>query len=461
MELPKGILPKVLLFSSADGEFASMIASNFVHEGFIVEALCKDDHVLACSSAVARAFRYSLSRQLGSLRAAIVSSRPDLIVCCDDPARYALTRLHRASANSTDPESQEIRALIGRSLGKPEHFDLAEEKSRLLEALKDTEVRMPLSLGVPNAEALDEICRMLTFPVVLKRDRTFGGRGVIICRDRDEAMRGYRQLAAAPTLRDSMRDLVRKGDASALKNYLLPSASVIAAQAYIEGRPANRSVGCSSGEVIAGLTVVALKTDRDDITGPATVVEIVQNAEIDRMASLIVKRLGLSGICGFDFVIETRTGLPYLLELNPRATPTCHLGRAHDSDICGALRRAFGGGLPATKTAVHQGDVAGPIALFPGELRRDPASSYVVSGYHAAPWNDQKVLMKIFRHLHRFADERGHDTRPLQSLLADHGIQVALTSEGEAFKVGVLARRLWRSLKDWGAVATQFEKLAQ
>ena len=426
-----------------------MIAANFAKEGFTVEALCRDGHVLACSSAVDRRFRYSLARPFASLRAAITSGEPDLSVCCDDPARYALTRLYRASAAAKDAASRRIAALVERSLGNPDYFELAEEKSHLLETLKDTAVRMPPSLEIPDAAALDGICRTLAFPLVLKRDRTFGGRGVIICRNQDEAIRGYGQLASSPTLRDSLRELVRKGDLSALKDYLVPSPPVIVAQAYIEGRPANRAIGCWAGEVVAGLTVVALKTDRDDIAGPATVVEIVHDAEIDQMASLIVKRLGLSGICGFDFVIEAGTGLPYLLELNPRATPTCHLGRARDSNICGALRRALGGTPTETRSGTDdQTDIAGPIALFPGELRRDPASPYVVSGYHAAPWEDREVLMKVFRHLHRFAVEHGHDTSPLQRLLDDRGIDVVLTSEGEGLKAGDIGKRLRRGLKN-------------
>ncbi len=439
--------PKVLLFSSMDGDFAPMIASNFVREGCVVEALCKAEHVLACSSAVARWFRYSFTRPLHSLRRAVVSSRPDLIVCSDDAARHTLTRLHRSSVNNDSIASREMAALIARSLGNPEYFVLAEEKSRLLEMLKGTEVRMPRSIAVPNAEALEDICRTLTFPLVLKRDRTFGGQGVIICRNHNEVVRGYRRLTSPPTLRDSLRELVRKGDFHAVENYFFPSTPVIVAQAYVEGRPANRAVGCWSGEVIAALTVVALKTDRDDVTCPATVVEIARNAEIDRTAALIVKRLGLSGICGFDFVIESSTGLPYFLELNPRATPTCFLGQAVDSDICKALRHAVGGNPQQARCiAVSHGEITGPIALFPGELRRDPNSSYVISGYHAAPWDDPLVLAKIFGHLQRFAIEHGHDPAHLQRLLADRGIQAVISPQAEAHTFRGLTGRLWSVL---------------
>jgi len=386
---------KILLFSSTDGDFAPMIASRFVRLHFAVDALCPGNHVLACSAAVARVFRYGFARPLRNLRAAIEASRPDLIIPCDDPARYALTKLHGASARRDDPKSIETRTLIERSLGQRAHLGLAEEKSRLLATLADSGVRLPLTLPIASAEALEEACQRLKYPVVLKRDRTFGGMGVVICRSREEAACGYQRLTSRPTMRDTLRQIFRKADFWAITNHFAASHPAVTAQAYIGGRPANRAVGCWEGKVVAGLTVVALKTNEDNPVKPATVVQIVHNEEIDRMAAIVVKGLGLSGICGLDFMIETGTDLPYFIELNPRATPTCHLGRACETDICTALHYAIEGTLPDDGIAME--DLSEPIALFPGELRRDPRSPYLSSGYHAVPWDDPKVLMQILR----------------------------------------------------------------
>jgi glutathione synthase/RimK-type ligase-like ATP-grasp enzyme len=386
---------KVLLFSSMDGEFAPLIASRLKRMDVAVDALCPSHHVLAYSAAVAKVFRFGFATPLSNLSAAIAASAAGLIIPCDDTARYTLSRLYRANADSSDSKSVEARALIERSLGQREHFQLAEEKSQLLAALADSGVRLPRSLPIEGKNALEQICRTLKFPVVLKRDRTYGGTGVAICRDLEEVIGAYQRLTSPPTLRDTMRQVIRKANFSALRDLFGAPQSAVVAQAYIEGRPANRAVGCWQGKILAGLTVVAIETSENNPTRPSTVVQIVRNEEIDRMAEIVVGKLGLSGTCGLDFVIETGTELPYFLELNPRATPTCHLGRAIDSDVCAALSHAIMGTPP--DDVIPEKDTDGPIALFPGELKRDPCSPYLYSSYHAVPWDDPKVLVQMLK----------------------------------------------------------------
>jgi hypothetical protein len=58
--------------------------------------------------------------------------------------------------------------------------------------------------------------------------------------------------------------------------------------------------------------------------GPATVVRVIDHPAMAEAARRMVRRLGLSGFSGFDFIIA-ETGEPVLLELNPRLTPTSHL----------------------------------------------------------------------------------------------------------------------------------------
>ena len=386
---------KVLLFSSMDGDFAPLIASRLKRMDVVVDALCPSHHVLAYSAAVTQVFRFGFATPLSNLSAAIAASAADLIISCDDTARYTLSKLYRANAHSSDSKSVEARKLIERSLGQREHFQLAEEKSQLLAALADSGVRLPRTLPIEGKNTLAEVCSTLKFPVVLKRDRTYGGTGVAICRDLEEAIQEYKRLSSPPALRDILRQVIRKANFSALKDLFGVPQSAVVAQAYVDGRPANRAVSCWQGKALAGLTVIAIETSENNPTRPATVVQIVRNEEIDRMTEIVVSKLGLSGLCGLDFVLETGTELPYFLELNPRATPTCHLGRTIDSDVCGALGRAIMGTAP--DDAMPGKDTDGPIALFPGELRRDPCSPHLFNAYHAVPWDDPKVLVQILR----------------------------------------------------------------
>jgi hypothetical protein len=58
--------------------------------------------------------------------------------------------------------------------------------------------------------------------------------------------------------------------------------------------------------------------------GPASVVQIVEHAGMAQAAELLVSRLGLSGFCGFDFLLDDN-GREHLIEMNPRVTPTSYL----------------------------------------------------------------------------------------------------------------------------------------
>jgi hypothetical protein len=54
------------------------------------------------------------------------------------------------------------------------------------------------------------------------------------------------------------------------------------------------------------------------------VVRVIDHPGMAATARHVVKRFGLSGFCGLDFLIDA-AGEALLVELNSRVTPTCHL----------------------------------------------------------------------------------------------------------------------------------------
>src|SRR5262249_50300792 len=89
------------------------------------------------------------------------------------------------------------------------------------------------------------------------------------------------------------------------------------------------------GEVLAQIAAMVLKTRSPN--GPAAVIRLIENSQMSEAAKKVVRRLGLSGFVGFDFVIEDSTGKAFLIEINPRATQTCHLQLGSRSILCAAL----------------------------------------------------------------------------------------------------------------------------
>jgi len=109
--------------------------------------------------------------------------------------------------------------------------------------------------------------------------------------------------------------------------------------------------------------------------GPSSVIELVENNAILAQAEAIGRSLTLSGFLGLDFIVDAARP-PWLLEVNPRITPTAHLASPTGSVIdavCAQLglghRRAAGAG----DRALPRRDAARPGRRVAGEgLSRRP-----------------------------------------------------------------------------------------
>jgi len=94
---------------------------------------------------------------------------------------------------------------------------------------------------------------------------------------------------------------------------LLRRRSVVNGQVFIPGREATSLVACWKGTVLASLHFDVL--NKQDSTGPASVLRRIEDADMSRAAEKIVRRLGLSGLHGFDFMLEAGTGDAHLIEI--------------------------------------------------------------------------------------------------------------------------------------------------
>ena len=100
-------------------------------------------------------------------------------------------------------------------------------------------------------------------------------------------------------------------------------------------------------------------------------------------AETLVKRLNLSGFVGFDFILDA-IGQSWLLEMNPRLTPTSHLCN-NANNLAAALFQRLTGGV------VHVPAPTGncePIVLFPQELQRCPNSKHLLDFSLDIPWDE-------------------------------------------------------------------------
>ena len=171
-------------------------------------------------------------------------------------------------------------------------------------------------------------------------------------------------------------------------------APQLSMQRYVAGRLANRAVFCREGEVLAGVTVTTVQVGEE--TGPTTVARIIDHPEVADLAARIVRRLRLSGFIGIDVVLEEGTRRPWLIELNPRPTQICHFAFSRNTDMVGALAHELRGRTlrPVPREGAPDGRI---VALYPGEMWRDPSSEYLRAAYHDIPWHEPQFIAAYAR----------------------------------------------------------------
>jgi len=161
-----------------------------------------------------------------------------------------------------------------------------------------------------------------------------------VVRNADEAEEAFARLRRSPRWKRIGKRWIVDRDPWPLRMWLQGRRPAVSIQTFIEGQPGNVAAVCLDGALLGAVQVEVLRCAYP--LGPSTMVRVVEHAEMRRTAETMVGALGVSGFCGFDFVLETGTQHAYLIEVNPRATPTAHLVAADGVDLFAALRQAHG-----------------------------------------------------------------------------------------------------------------------
>jgi len=209
---------------------------------------------------------------------------------------------------------------------------------------------------------------------------------------------------------------------------------VIGLQRFIPGRPATSSLLCWQGQVLAA-NHFDVEVSQSDL-GPATVVSRRDCAQMQDTARRVARHFGLSGLIGLDFIRDPK-GETYLLEINPRATPTAHLMLGAGHDPCGALLEKLDVAF-VPRPAVTQ---SRQIALFPQEWRRAPDSPWLTRAFHDVPWSDPGLIHHLIGASPRRPRAGFNDDSPgeFAELLASRSVKGDL--EGLALTIRQSARR--------------------
>ncbi len=386
--------PIVLVVTTMRWLPTARLAVALADAGFAVETVCPAGHSIAKTTVLRRAFIYRGLTPLKSIMSAVEATKPDLLIPGDDLATMHLHHLHKEySTNARSPGAgkfaETICELIERSIGAPENFELIDDRAAFMHASQQAGVRVPCTEAVDDDEALKEFAAKSGYPLVLKANGTSGGTGVRIVRNEQEARRELRELQAPPDFHRAMKRAVFDRNTTMLGPSVRRTKCVVNAQAFVDGTEATSVVACWQGEVLAGLHFEVLQ--KTNPSGPATVLKRIVHPEMTAAAEKMARRLKLSGLHGFDFMLDAQRNA-FLIEINPRITQVGHLNMGVGQDLPRALVSIPFGKEIQQVPAVTDSDI---VALFPKEWLRDPDSPYLQDGYHDVPW-DQPELVRIY-----------------------------------------------------------------
>lgn len=387
--------PKVLVITAYRWPTTTRLALALSEAGFAIDALCPVGHSLAQVNFVSKVYRYGALSPLRSLRDAIAVSKPDLLIPCDDTTAAQLHELYKLT-DATDSASNTLRSLIARSLGDPTNYPVFYSRARIASLAQAAGVLAPTTTNIRDRDELFSELENIGFPAVLKSDGSFGGMGVAFVRTRAEAQQAFGKLTAYNSVARALKRLLVDRDANLILPCLRGTRPQISIQRFLFGKPANVAVACWEGTVLAQVCVEVIASN--GATGPATVVKVIAHPGMSQAVERLVGVLKLSGLCGFDFILDSADGSAHFIDFNPRATQTCHLLSSERTrpvlSLAAKLR-----GLPAIVDD-HANPHSGPIVLFPHGPAYAPKGDYSKYAEIDLP-SQSPELIKIGLELHQ------------------------------------------------------------
>jgi ATP-grasp domain len=355
--------------------------------GFMVASISPSRSFMDKTRAAHRRYSYGFGPRLNSIIHAIDDWNPDLLVCADDQSVKELHRLHRLGTTSLPSQhSKDLINLIERSLGDPSGFEFATRKSKLLSLAISLGLRCPATTFI-SAQELETQIKSATYPILVKADGSWGGKFVRIVDTAQAARTAIREFQLPSNWPSTLRQLLVRFVAPSILERNSRDPSAICLQDFVQGCPANRAVVCWKGRVLAGVSVRVHKTVYT--FGPASVVEVIDSADMTEMTNRLADHLKLSGLVGFDFVLDSESKA-WLIEMNPRVTPVSYLAHAGE-DLSAALLS----GLTGIHTRPEPSATGKLVALFPQELQRSSRSEFLSTASDDVPWEDPELVLAL------------------------------------------------------------------
>jgi len=295
---------------------AARLADSLLQAGYTVSSCRPRGHPIDAVDGMTANHHLNRLWRRRSLLAAIRNARPDIILPDDERSLSLLRRLY-ADVGTDDPS---LRALIAHSLGHD--WGTITSRAAFATDAQALGIDAPETARITDLDGLVDWTAGRPYPIVLKSDGSWGGRGVAIVRETAQLPRAWRKISGPPGLPRALKRALVNLEAGYLFAWTRRARSTVNAQEFVDGREATVTAACLDGSVRTLTCFEVMQVT--EARGPAAVVRIIDHPQMEETVKRLVDRYRLSGFCGFDFIL-TETGEARLLEVNPRVTPTAHL----------------------------------------------------------------------------------------------------------------------------------------
>jgi hypothetical protein len=376
-------VPVLLVSTTTTWLGTARIPKGLADAGFEVSLLAPQRSLAEASRFIARLRhiddRTTPAQWFDAFAAMVDATRPRLVIPCDDTAFELLASIATDRAKRVPADVQAALAeLVCASLGQPGFFLSSVDKTLLPPLAEAIGVKVPAYSIVTRTAEAAAFASKHRYPIVLKRGHAFAGQGVAICMNEADLARALRSFALADA-----RDRYRSTPGRFL------------AQAHVAGPVRYFHAVAWQGELVAGFALEKLVANPAP-NGPPTITRYFAGQDLRRITGDLARAFGISGLFFAEFICDTATGVPLLIEINRRVSPATHRGAERNVNLCAALFAALDESASTSRAALDA-DEEGIVAHFPQEWLRDPGSPYLQRYPADVPWDEPELLQALLK----------------------------------------------------------------
>ncbi len=381
---------RILIIATAHWVSTGRLAMSLAELGCRVELMAPSGHPALATAAIAAHHSYWPMFPMAGLRRALGASRPDLLLLADELSFLLVEELAQWALAMDSGEAHATLRLLRCSFGNLECLPLTRSRMALLAAAEAAGVAIPLTAPLHGAEDLQRVAQEMPGPWMLKADSTWGGFGVRKVTRADRLLSTWRRLQQPLDFLQSVKRGWKGKEWGHLHLWLRGASRDVVAQSFVLGRERTGMAICVKGRLLAAVCLEVEEVGYAN--GPASKLRVVDDAAMLDGMRRVAETTGISGFCGFDFMLDGTTGEIYLLEMNMRPTQLAHLPLGPGLDLCASLLREL---LGMEDVADRPSPVKnGLIATFPQHVQSDPTGSRLGAAFLDVPWNAPQLVRR-------------------------------------------------------------------